>query len=142
MHHDKVPANMSVMPVVFEAAADAPLAGGLYDFVAHHAENPEINGGFSNTSDFVFGAPGQSLYYTKTTHRLPIAVVDEIPFKLDIVVPKVPIARNGSMQLKIVATKKEGWDEAITIQFPFLRRDSEQEVPSRFRKVKRKDSIR
>ena len=119
MHHDKVPANLSVMPVVFEAAADAPLGGGLYNFVAHHAENPEINGGFSNTSDFVYGAPGQSLYYTKTTHRLPIAVVDEIPFKLDIVVPKVPIARNGSMQLKIVATKKEGWDETITVQFPF-----------------------
>jgi hypothetical protein len=119
MHHDKVPANMSVMPVVFEAAADAPLAGGLYDFVAHHAENPEINGGFSNKSDFVYGAPGQSLYYTKTMHRLPIAVVDEIPFKLDIVVPKVPIARNGSMNVKIVATKKEGWDETITVQFPF-----------------------
>ena len=119
MHHDKVPANMSVMPVVFEAAADAPLGGGLYDFLGHHAENPEINGGFSNKSDFVYGAPGQSLYYTKTVEKLPIAVVDEIPFKLDIVVPKVPIARNGSMQLRIVATKKEGWDEAITIQFPF-----------------------
>ncbi len=119
MHHDKVPANMSVMPVVFEAAADAPLGGGLYDFIAHHAENPEIRGGFSNTSDFVYGAPGQSLYYTKTVEKLPIAVVDEIPFKLDIVVPKVPIARNGSMKLKIVATKKEGWDETITVQFPF-----------------------
>jgi hypothetical protein len=119
MHHDKVPANMSVMPVVFEAAADAPLGGGLYDFLGHHAENPEINGGFSNKSDFVYGAPGQSLYYTKTVQKLPIAVVDEIPFKLDIVVPKVPIARNGSMKLKIVATKKEGWDETITIQFPF-----------------------
>lgn len=119
MHHDKVPANMSVMPVVFEAAADAPLGGGLYDFRAHHAENAEINGGFSNKSDFVYGAPGQSLYYTKTAHKLPIVVVDEIPFKLDIVVPKVPIARNGSMNLKIVATKKEGWDETITVQFPF-----------------------
>lgn len=119
MQHDKVPANMSVMPIVFEAAADAPLGGGLYDFTAHHAENPEINGGFSNKSDFVYGAPGQSLYYTKTAHKLPIVVVDEIPFKLDIVVPKVPVARNGSMNLKIVATKKEGWDETITIQFPF-----------------------
>jgi len=119
MHHDKVPANMSVMPVVFEATADAPLTGGLYDFVAHDAEKPEINGGFSNKSDFVYGAPGQSLYYTKTMHRLPIAVVDEIPFKLDIIVPKVPIARSGSMNVKIVATKKDGWDEAITVQFPF-----------------------
>lgn len=119
MQVEKVPANMSVVPVVFEAAADAPLSGGLYDFTAQHAENAEITGGFGNVSDFIIGAPGQSRYYTKAVERLPIAVVDEIPFKLDIVVPKVPIARNGSMQLKVVATKKEGWDEAITVQFPF-----------------------
>jgi hypothetical protein len=119
IQHDKVPANMSVMPVVFEAAADAPNNGGLYAFIARHAENPEISGRFSNTSDFVFGAPGQSLYYTKTVDRLPIVVVDELPFKLDLVAPKAPIARNGSMGMKVVATKKEGWDEAITVQFPF-----------------------
>ena len=119
MHVDKVPSNMSVAPVVFEAAADAPLGGGLYNFTARHAENEAITGGFGNVSDFIVGSPGQSRYYTKAVNRLPIAVVDEIPFKLDIIAPKVPVARNGSMQLKIVATKKEGWDETITVQFPF-----------------------
>lgn len=119
MHVDKVAANMSTVPVVFEAAADAPLSGGLFNFTAQHAENAAITGGFGNVSDFIIGSPGQSRYYTKEVDRLPIAVVDEIPFKLDIVVPKVPIARNGSMQLKVVATRKEGWDEPITIQFPF-----------------------
>ncbi|MFP6765139.1 MAG: peptidase, partial [Planctomycetaceae bacterium] len=119
MHVEKVAANMSVAPVVFEAAADAPLNGGLFDFTAQHAENADITGGFGNVSDFIIGAPGQSRYYTKAVQRLPIAVVEEIPFKLDIVAPKVPIARNGSMKLKIVATKKEGWDETITIQLPF-----------------------
>lgn len=119
MHHEKVPANMSVAPVVFEAAADAPLGGGLFDFRARHIENAEINGGFTNTSDFIIAAPGQSRYLTKTVNRLPIVVVDELPFKIDIQVPKVPVARNGSMNLKIVATKKEGWDEAITVQLPF-----------------------
>lgn len=119
MHVDKVAANMSTVPVVFEAAADAPLSGGLFNFTAQHAENAAITGGFGNVSDFIIGSPGQSRYYTKAVDRLPIAVVDEIPFKLDIVVPKVPIARNGSMRLKVVATKKEGWDETITVQFPF-----------------------
>ncbi|MDA0587014.1 MAG: PPC domain-containing protein [Planctomycetota bacterium] len=119
MQVENVPANQSVISVVFEAAADAPLGGGLYDFTAQHAENAAIVGGFENNSDFIIGAPGQSRYYTKAVSRLPIAVVDEIPFKLDIVAPKVPIARNGSMQLKVVATKKEGWDEAITVQLPF-----------------------
>jgi hypothetical protein len=119
LHHEKVPANMSVMPVVFEAAQDAPLGGGLFDFVATHAENAEINGRFSNTSDFIVGSPGQSRYYTKTVNRLPIVVVDELPYKINLVVPKVPIARNGAMNLKVVVEKKEGWDENVVVQFPF-----------------------
>ena len=34
MHAQPMPSNMSVMPVVFEAAADAPLSGALVDFTA------------------------------------------------------------------------------------------------------------
>ena len=119
MHFDPMPANLSSMPVVFEAAANAPLSGHLVDFIAQHAENKEIKGGFSNTSDFIVANPGQSRYYTKTVKRVPICVLEEIPFKIDIQVPKVPIARNGSMNLKIVAERKEGFTAAINVIFPF-----------------------
>lgn len=113
-------ANMNLMPVVFEAAADAPIAGKLIDFRARHADPKQnISGGFRNRADFVISAPGQSLYAWKDVTRLPIAVVDELPFTLEIVQPKVPIVRNGSMSLKVIAHKKEGWDEQITVQFPF-----------------------
>ena len=116
---DNMPANMSTMPVVFEAAADAPLSGKLLNFTARHVENEAIRGGFGNTADYIIGSPGQSRYRWKSVKQLAIAVVDELPFKIDIVVPKVPIVRDGSMQLKIVATKKEGWDEGISVQLPF-----------------------
>lgn len=116
---EKMPANMNTMPVVFEAAADAPLSGKLLDFTARHVENEAIRGGFGNTADYIIAAPGQSRYRWKSVKQLAIAVVDELPFKIDIVVPKVPVVREGSMQLKVVATKKEGWDEQINIQLPF-----------------------
>ena len=119
MHAEPMPANLSSIPVVFEATADAPLTGQLVDFVGHLAENKEINGGFSNTTDFIISAPGQSRYYGKTVNRLPICVIDEIPFKIDIQVPKVPIARDGSMNLKIVAERKEGFTAPINVIFPF-----------------------
>ncbi len=119
MHAEPMPANLSTMPVVFEAAADAPLNGLLANFLGKHQENPAISGGFSNTSDFIVANPGQSRYYTKTVKRLPIAVVDELPFSIDIQVPKVPVARNGSMNLKIVATRKADFKAPITVQFPF-----------------------
>lgn len=120
MHAEPMPSNMSSMPVVFEAAADAPLSGALVDFTARlNDEKQKVSGGFENSADMVRGSPGQSIYWSTEVELLPIAVIDELPFKLEIVEPKVPIVRNGSMQLKIVAHKKEGWDEQINVQFPF-----------------------
>ena len=117
---ENMPSNLSSMPVVFEAAGDAPLSGKLIDFTARHAdEKTGIRGGFGNSADFVRGGPGQSIYRRKAVDRLAIAVVDELPFSIEIVEPKVPIVRNGSMLLKVVAHKKEGWDEQINVQLPF-----------------------
>lgn len=115
-----MPANLNVMPVVFEAAADAPLAGALVDFRMKPVDpNLNLYGRFTNRADFVIAGPGQSLYVWKDVERLPFAVVDELPYQLEIVQPNVPIVRDGQMMLKVVAKKKEGWDENIQVQFPF-----------------------
>lgn len=115
-----MPASMNVMPVVFEAAADADLTGALVDFRLRPVdENINVVGHFQNRADFVISGPGQSLYVWKDVDRLPVAVIDELPFQLEIVQPAAPIVRDGQMQLKVVAKKKEGWDEAINVQFPF-----------------------
>lgn len=113
-------ANMNTMPVVFEATADAPIAGKLVNFTAKlNDPKKNIAGMFKNRADFVIAQPGQSLYAWKDVTQLSFAVVEELPYTLELVQPKVPIVRGGSMNLKIVAKKKEGWDEQITVQFPF-----------------------
>ncbi|MEO1997621.1 MAG: PPC domain-containing protein [Planctomycetaceae bacterium] len=120
IHAEPLPNGANTLPVVFEAAADAPIAGSLSQLSARHADPKQnISGGYRNNGIFIMGAPGQSVYWSVDVNRVPVCVVDEVPFKLEIVQPKVPIVRNGSMQLKIVAQKKEGWDEAISITFPF-----------------------
>lgn len=117
---EPMPSNLSSMPVVFEAAADAPLSGKLINFTGRHADpKTKISGGFYNTADFIRGRPGQSIYWRRDVRQLAIAVVDEVPFKLEIIEPKVPLVRNGSMNLKIVAHRKEGFTAAINVQFPF-----------------------
>ena len=110
----------ATMPVVFEAAADAPLSGKLVDFIARHAENPAIRGGFQNRAEFIIAAPGQSMYSWRDVDRLAVAVLDELPFKIDVIEPKVPLTQNGSMNVKVVATRKEGFKAPITLLFPFL----------------------
>lgn len=115
-----MPSNLNTMPVIFEAAADAPLGGALVDFMARlNDDTKKISGRYENRADFVIAQPGQSLYSWKDVDRLAMAVVEEVPFSLEIVQPNVPIVRNGSMQLKIVVKKREGWDETVSVQFPF-----------------------
>jgi hypothetical protein len=117
---EPMPTNLGEMPVVFEASAEAAIDGQLVDFIARHAdETQNVQGGFRNRADFVVAEPGQSLYSWKDVDKLAVAVVEELPFSIEIVEPKAPIVRDGTMQLKIVAHKKEGWDEAINVQFPF-----------------------
>jgi hypothetical protein len=120
MHCDPMPANQNTMPVVFEATADAELNGALLDFLARHAdENQNIRGGFTNRADYLVAEPGQSLYRWKDVDRLPVAVIDPVPFQLEIVAPQVPLVRDGSMNLRIIAHKQEGWDEEINVQLPY-----------------------
>ncbi len=120
MHCEPMAANLQFMPVVFEAAADAPVAGGLIDFLAAHVDEATgIRGGFTNFGSFVLGEPNNADYVTCTVNRLPIAVVNPVPFRLEIVQPKAPIVREGSMSLKIVAHRNEGFTAPIAVQFPF-----------------------
>ena len=112
--------NSNLMPVVFEAAADAPLSGSLVDFRGKlKKENTNVVGGFENHADFVLGQPNNSLYYSCKADKLPFAVIEKLPFKLEIVQPKVPMVRNGQMSIKVIAHKDKGFDENINIQFPF-----------------------
>lgn len=120
IHAEPMAANLSSMPVVFEAAADAPVGGSLVDFQAKLVDpNKDIRGGFGNSADLVLGAPGQSIYKKKEVDRLAVAVVEELPFSIELVAPKVPLVREGAMNLKVIAHRKEGFAGAINVQFPF-----------------------
>ena len=112
--------NLNTMPVVFEAAEGAELAGALVDLKGRHAdESKNITGGFTNTADFALGTPNNARYYGCQVDRLAMAVVDKLPFKLEMVQPKVPLVRDGSINLKIKVQRDEGFDAPINLQFPF-----------------------
>jgi hypothetical protein len=46
-----------------------------------------------------------------------MAVTEEAPLLLELDVPTVPIVKNGIMQLKVRAARKEGYNDAITVRF-------------------------
>ncbi len=113
-------AALSQMPVVFEAAADAPIGGKLITFEAKHAdEKTGIKGQFENNADFILGIPNNTVYYSGQVKKLAVAVIDALPYHLEIVQPKAPLVRNGTMNLKVIVKRAEGFQGAITVELPF-----------------------
>ena len=109
------PMKGDVVQVMYEAAADAPTAGKLMELVGTPTdEKSPVRASFSQTPDLVY-RNNEPPYYTATVTKLAVAVADEAPFKLSVVQPKVPIVQGGSMQLKIVAERKEGFKAPINV---------------------------
>src|SRR5205823_1303686 len=101
----------------FEAAADAPLAGTLGEVHAKAADPkaPPFKSRFSLRSDLVFGYPNLTPYWSYAAAKAPVVVAEAAPFKVSIVEPKVPLVHNGSMNLKVVAERLNGFKGPITI---------------------------
>ena len=113
------------VPVVFEAAADAPLGGKLIRFEARQvtADDPEgangIRGIFENRADFVLGQPNNAVHYSGRVDKLAVAVIEEVPLQVEIVQPKAPLLQRGTLDLKVRVTRGEGFTGPVTIEFPF-----------------------
>jgi hypothetical protein len=119
MHCQPMPSALTQMPVVFEASADAPVAGGLFDLVARPVDDTiQVTGHFENSADFIVG-PNNNTFFSAKVDRLAMAVIEPLPFQLEIVQPKAPLVRNGSIDLKVVVKRAEGFKEPITVEFPF-----------------------
>jgi len=117
---ENMTANLDVLPVLFEAAPTAAVAGSLAHVTAKCADPAQkVQGGFNQLVELVTGPPGQSVYWKHEVDRAAVTVTEEAPFKINIVEPKVPLVQNGSMNLKVVAERKPGFKAPITLQMLF-----------------------
>jgi hypothetical protein len=113
LHAELLPAKTDQFPLVFEAAADAPIDGRLLDLLATATNG--LTGHYRNDISLVEG-PNNTSYYGTRVDRLYVAVTEAAPFRLRIAEPKVPLVQGGTMDLKIVADRDEGFDEPITLK--------------------------
>jgi hypothetical protein len=127
---DKLPAGVTVsaptivstqvvVPVLFSAKPDAPLGGSLAR-VTGKAADPKLNipSEFRQESILVLGQNNINVW-SRTVDRLAVAVTEECPYTIEIVEPKVPLVRGGSMGLKVRAVRKAGFKAAIAVYLPW-----------------------
>jgi hypothetical protein len=109
-------ANQTMIPVLLTAAADAPLAGALADVVGRPVdENIKVEGHILQDTLLVRGDNNRKVWGHEA-YRLALAVTEEAPFSIEVVQPKVPLVRNGAMELKVVAKRKEGFTAPIAVR--------------------------
>lgn len=118
-----LPANLSQVPVIFNVPADAALGGTLADIIGSLNDPAQpmakVEGKVRQDMTLVRGQ-NNIPFWTEFTQKLPVAVCNEAPFTISIVEPKVPIVRGGQMELKVVATRKEGFKAPIKIDMLWL----------------------
>ncbi len=116
---DEMTAGNSVIPVLFRADAKAPIGATMANVTGKTTgTTAQVPCEFSSTAELVLGQNNVP-FWTRTVDSLAVAVTDEAPFTVEIVEPKVPIVRSGSMDLKVVAKRKPGFTAPIAVTLPW-----------------------
>jgi hypothetical protein len=116
---DEMIASQTTLPVLIEARVDAPLAGALVR-VEGKPSDPKLDvpDEFRQQSELVLGQNNVQ-YWGRSVDRLAVAVTEESPFSIEVVEPKVPLVRGGTMNLRVVAKRKPGFTAPIAISLPW-----------------------
>lgn len=111
--------NATGTPVVFEAAADAAPGTACAEVLLLAAEGGRPLGSLRQRTDLVLGPPNNAPYRTSTSDRLPVAVVEEAPIRIEVEPPTVPLVRRGVLDLKVRVERLDGFTGRVRLAFPF-----------------------
>jgi hypothetical protein len=109
--------TVDTVAMVFEAAPDAAPAAGVFVINPSLTEPPKdtmVAGAVEHEVDVAENG-NQKAFYSVKEDRLPIAVTEEVPVKINLVQPKVPLLQNGSFNLKVIAERKADFKGAISL---------------------------
>jgi hypothetical protein len=110
--------NARASLAVLEAAAEAEPTIALAGVQVAAAEDGRSLGGLRQKTDLVFG-PGNAAYRVARADRLPVAVVEEAPIRIEVEQPAVPIVRRGSLELRVTVERLGGFEGKVRLLFPF-----------------------
>ncbi|MCA9248816.1 MAG: PPC domain-containing protein, partial [Planctomycetales bacterium] len=112
----EMPGNRNEVPVLLTAAADAAPKGALVDVIGRPVdENVKVEGHINQLYWLVRGG-NNNIVWPYYADRMALGLVNEAPFSIEIVQPKVPIVRGGTLNLKVVAKRAEGFAAPIGVK--------------------------
>ncbi|MFC7338836.1 pre-peptidase C-terminal domain-containing protein [Haloferula chungangensis] len=118
MHVPEIPRSLTSFPVVFEAQADAAIAGGYVPFTIRSTGDkaPQVSGPLKEEIHHV-EVNNQGPYHSTFSEKIAVAIIEEAPFTITLETPPTPIVQRGILKLKVRAHRQDGFDEAINLRF-------------------------
>jgi hypothetical protein len=115
-----IPEDRFWVPIVMQAAADAPVAGTLAHIEASAKDGERlVSGRFLQRVDLV-AASADQLFHAAEVERLAVAVTEAVPYSGELETPRIPLAVNGTLTLKIQVQRTADFTGPLEVSFPFL----------------------
>jgi hypothetical protein len=119
LRSSKAPRAANNFLALFEASAEAPVAGGLHRFTIHDAKaDSQIHGPLKETVNHI-EINNTGVFHSTSSDRVAIAVIEKAPFHVDLQVPAVPMVRNGTAELQVKVRRGDGFDGAVKVTLPW-----------------------
>lgn len=118
-----------VILATFTAPADAELNAALLELIPHAADkDSELVGAFAQTSNANDQRGSYAPLFNKT-RKLAFAVLEEAPFEVSIEEPRIGLAKNAELDLKVYVKRKGEFTGAIYLEMDWLPRGVSKQPP-------------
>ncbi len=112
-------ARDAVIPVVFTAAADAPIDASLVQLVGTPSqEAPAFKGRYAQQVELVTGQ-NQVLFEGHQLDNMALAVTEPAPFKIDVQAPQHGVPQNAVSETTVTVERAEGFTSPIQLDMPW-----------------------
>jgi len=114
--------GQSTVPVQFIAAPDVKPQSALIDVRVRPAD-PAAGSGFRSRSQESFpflSHSGGRAWHHVSVDQYVLAVTDSAPFTIDVTAPRIPLIRNGSLEVSVHVTRHKGFSGPIDFQAEWL----------------------
>jgi hypothetical protein len=109
--------SVDTVPMVFEAAPDAPLGAAHFVIQGAWKDAPAgtvFKSSVEHSVDVIENG-NQKPFYTVRQQQMPVAVCSEVPLKLHLEQPKVPLLQTGSLGLKVRLERSGDFKGPVTL---------------------------
>ena len=106
--------------LLFEASEDAPLSSELFGVQGVGTTvDQSVHGSLKQKTGLAFGPPRRTVYHSIEVNKIPLTIIESGPFQLEVEQPRVPLARDGQLDLKVTAVRNN-FDDEIELTLPIL----------------------